>query len=106
MARSSGALNPRAPATNSVTPVFRRSAADRLNRWMREERALLARYKSTPMICGDVVVMLPQDAPALYAFDRFSGNRLWESEAAGVEAFALAGASGNMAIACGTALSG
>jgi outer membrane protein assembly factor BamB len=64
------------------------------------------RYKSTPVICGDVVVTLPQDAAALFAFDRISGKRLWESDAAVGDALGLAGASGNMAITCGAGLAG
>jgi outer membrane protein assembly factor BamB len=84
-------------------------AGDRGDRWMRageRERALQMRYKSTPVICGDVVVSLAQDAAALFAFDRVSGKRLWESEAAVGEALGLAGASGNMAITCGAGLAG
>jgi outer membrane protein assembly factor BamB len=70
------------------------------------EAALLLRYKSTPVVCNDVVIAMPQDVPALFAFDRAGGRRLWDSDLQPTEAFGLAGASGNMAILCGTALTG
>jgi outer membrane protein assembly factor BamB len=63
--------------------------------------ALRLRYKSTPVVCGDVVVAMPQDVPAIFAFDRAGGRRLWESDLQPAETFGLAGASGNMAILCG-----
>jgi outer membrane protein assembly factor BamB len=82
---------------------------DRNGRWIppiEADRTLMARYRSTPVACGNVVVALPQDAPALFAFDRRTGRHLWESDIAVTEAYALAGASGNMVIACGATLVG
>jgi outer membrane protein assembly factor BamB len=81
---------------------------DHHGRWIppiEADRPLLTRYHSTPLACGNVIVALPQDAPALFAFDRRTGRRLWESDIA-ADAYALAGASGNMAIACGATLAG
>jgi outer membrane protein assembly factor BamB len=63
--------------------------------------ALRLRYRSTPAVCGDVVVAMPQDAPAIFAFDRAGGRRLWESDLQPAETFGLAGASGDMAVLCG-----
>jgi outer membrane protein assembly factor BamB len=82
---------------------------DRNGRWtppIEAERALLTRYRSTPVACGNVVVALPQDATALFAFDRRTGRRLWESDIAVADACALAGASGNMAVICGVTIVG
>jgi outer membrane protein assembly factor BamB len=78
----------------------------RPGRWLgREEgeRSLLARYKSSPVVCQSVVLAMPQDAPALLAFDRTSGRNLWESDIAAADEYGLAGASGNMAVLCGGA---
>jgi outer membrane protein assembly factor BamB len=63
--------------------------------------ALRLRYRSTPVVCGGVVVAMPQDAPAIFAFDRAGGRRLWESDLQPAETFGLAGASGDMAVLCG-----
>ncbi|MDB5318655.1 MAG: Pyrrolo-quinoline quinone repeat-containing protein [Phycisphaerales bacterium] len=82
---------------------------DRNGRWtppVEAERALLTRYRSTPLACGNVIVAMPQDAAALFAFDRATGRRLWETDIVIADAFGLAGASGNIAIACGTTLVG
>jgi outer membrane protein assembly factor BamB len=79
----------------------------RPGRWLgREEgeRSLLYRYKSTPVVCGNVVLAMPQDAPALLAFDRISGKSLWETDIAVADTYGLAGASGNMAVLCGGAV--
>ena len=78
-------------------------------RWATRDDAQLAmrlRYKSTPVVCGDVVVAMPQDAPAVFAFDRAGGRRAWDSDLQPAEAFGLAGAAGNMAVLCGTTLTG
>jgi outer membrane protein assembly factor BamB len=64
------------------------------------------RYRSTPVVCGDVVLVMPQDAVPIFAFDRAGGRRLWDSDLQTTEAFGLAGASGNMAVLCGTTLTG
>lgn len=82
---------------------------DRNGRWIppiEADRTLMARYRSTPVACGNVVVALPQDAPALFAFDRRTGRRLWETDIGFADAYALAGASGNMVIVCGATLVG
>lgn len=64
------------------------------------------RYRSTPVVCGDVVLVMPQDAVSIFAFDRAGGRRLWDSDLQTTEAFGLAGASGKMAVLCGTTLTG
>jgi outer membrane protein assembly factor BamB len=82
---------------------------DRNGRWtppVEADRALLTRYRSTPLACGNVVVALPQDAPAIFAFDRRTGRRLWETNIAAADAYSLAGASGNVAVACGATIAG
>jgi outer membrane protein assembly factor BamB len=68
--------------------------------------AVRLRYRSTPVVCGDAVVVMPQDAPAVFAFDRAGGRRLWDSDLQPAEAFGLAGGAGNMAVLCGTTLTG
>lgn len=76
-------------------------------RWMgRGEgaKALQTRYRSTPVVCGDLVLTLPQDTPAIVQVDRNSGKVMWETDLYGGSA--LAGTSGNMAILCGESLSG
>jgi outer membrane protein assembly factor BamB len=79
----------------------------RPNRWLEArdaERAQRVRYRSTPAVCGDVVVAMPQDVPALIAVDRAGGRRLWDTDLH--EGFGLAGASGNVAVLCGAQVSG
>ena len=76
-------------------------------RWMppgEAEKSLQTRYRCTPIVCGDVVLTMPRDAPAVFAVDRAGGKRLWDTDI--IEGFALAGGSGNMAVVCGTTLSG
>lgn len=64
------------------------------------------RYRSTPVACGNVVLVMPQDAVSIYAFDRAGGRKLWESDLQTTEAFGIAGASGDMAVLCGSTLTG
>jgi hypothetical protein len=69
------------------------------------QRAPLLRYRSTPVVCGDVVVAMPQDVPAVFAINRLDGRRLWDTDI--IDGFALAGGSGRIVVAAGTdALSG
>jgi outer membrane protein assembly factor BamB len=70
------------------------------------ERSLLGHYRSTPVVCNGSVFVMPQDVPALLAFDRASGKNVWESDIALAEAYGLAGASGKTLVLCGTSLTG
>ena len=68
------------------------------------ERSLKHRYRSTPVVCADSVLTMPQDAPQLIAVERATGKFQWETTLYG--GIALAGASGNTAILCGDSLAG
>ena len=70
------------------------------------DRGLLARYKATPVVCGNVVAALPQDSPALLGIDRVTGKLLWSSDATIRDAYALAGASGDIVVASGASIAG
>ncbi len=80
---------------------------EKAGRWMGRgegEKALQTRYRSTPVVCGDLILALPQDSPAIVQVDRNSGKQMWETDLYGGDA--LAGTSGSMAILCGESLSG
>jgi outer membrane protein assembly factor BamB len=62
------------------------------------QRAPLLRYRSTPVVCGDVVVAMPQDVPAVFAVNQLDGRRLWDTDI--IDGFGLAGGSGRIVIAC------
>jgi outer membrane protein assembly factor BamB len=80
---------------------------EKANRWMGHgegEKSLQVRYRCTPVVCGEMVLTMPQDAPAVFGVERSSGKMLWETDLYG--GYALAGASGNIAVICGDSLSG
>jgi hypothetical protein len=85
------------PAAAPVRPV---PAAD-------ASRALLNRYRSTPVVCGRVLLAMPQDVPALLAFDVITGKpSAWNTEIAMGDALAIAGAHANTLVLCGPTLRG
>lgn len=80
---------------------------EKANRWMGHgegEKSLQVRYRCTPVVCGEMVLTMPQDAPAVFGVERSSGKMLWETDLYG--GYALAGGSGNIAVICGDSLSG
>jgi outer membrane protein assembly factor BamB len=81
--------------------------AEKSGHWMGRgegEKALQTRYRCTPVICGEMVLTMPQDVPAIFEVDRASGKYLWDSDLYG--GFAIAGSSGHVAVISGEALSG
>lgn len=66
------------------------------NRDLPVDPAILLRYRGTPHLCGDVLIIAPQDSASAYALDRPTGRQRWKVAAppghtliAGNDTFAL-----------------
>lgn len=75
-------------------------------RWLLEadaQKMLQCRYRSTPVVSGQIVFALPQDVPALFACDLASGKPLWDTDL--VEGYAIAGVTADRVIFSGASIS-
>jgi len=59
----------------------------------------LLRWRNTPQVCGNAIVIAPQDVPSMFALDLRSGKSLWTTAA---PAPTLIGRAGNLAIFAGS----
>jgi outer membrane protein assembly factor BamB len=62
----------------------------------------LARYCSTPVVAGKLIVVLPQDEGLAFGLDRNTGQKLWQST--GLEALTAVGACADRVILAGAAV--
>jgi glucose dehydrogenase len=64
----------------------------------------LLRFRGTPEICGETIVLAPQDSASAFALDLRNGTQIWKLDSA--PATALIGKQGSVAIFCGDSVEG
>ena len=97
-------IRPYRTAAISAERIGRRGEGEERARTRREpprEHAELLRYRGTPVVCGEVVVVAPQDTPAALGLDRGSGKQLWRLDKPPGGTHTLVGGTAEVAIFAG-----